>query len=501
MRSPISRRRFLKSTVATGAGYFFTASAVSAVRAADGPNDKVRFAGIGVGGKGSSDIDQAGKLGTVVALCDIDENTLNGKGNKYPSAAKYYDFRKMLDEMDKQIDAVTVSTPDHTHAVACMAAMKQKKHVYCQKPLTHTVHEARLLRETAAKMGVATQMGNQGSAHNGLRRAVEAVQAGIIGPVREAHVWTNRPVWPQAPRIMSRPPESPAPSHVHWDEFIGPAPMRPWADFEERRKDRNTGEEKVTRKGWYHDFNWRGWWDFGTGALGDMACHTANMAFRSLRLGYPLSVVAEATDVNAETFPSSARVTFQFPARDDMPPVSFVWYEGRKNGKYVLPRPELVKGQQKRADSEFSIYFADDRWHFFNPNEKDEKKRDSVVSSGSFLVGEKGVLFSPNDYGSDVYVVTESGVVRVTGKPEKLPINGKDDDGMKIEWVEAMKGGPPAFSNFDFAGQFTETILLGNVAIRFQGEKLDWDGPGMKFSNKPAANQHLHFEYRKGWTL
>ena len=222
-----------------------------------------------------------GALGTVVALCDIDERHLNSKSQKFPDAKKFFDFRQMLDDMGKQIDAVTVSTPDHTHAPASVMAMKMKKHVYTQKPLTHTVHEARVMRETAAKMGVATQMGNQGSAANGLRRAVEAVQAGIIGPVSEAHVWTNRPIWPQAPKIMTRPPESPTPSYVHWDEFIGPAPMRPYADYEEKRKDRRTGEEKITRKGYYHDFAWRGWWDFGTGALGDMACHTANMAFRA----------------------------------------------------------------------------------------------------------------------------------------------------------------------------------------------------------------------------
>jgi predicted dehydrogenase len=511
MPSRISRRRFLKATAVGSAGYFFTASAISAARAGDGPNGKVHFAGIGIGGKGSGDISQCAKLGTVVAICDIDENNLDKKTNEkdrdgeqhFLSSRRYFDYRKMLDEMGKQIDAVTVSTPDHTHAPASVMAMKMKKHVYTQKPLTHTVHEARVMRETAAKMGVATQMGNQGSAANGLRRAVEAVQAGIIGPVSEAHVWTNRPggYWKQAPNIMTRPPESPTPSYVHWDEFIGSAPMRPYADYEEKRKDRRTGEERVTRKGYYHDFAWRGWWDFGTGALGDMACHTANMAFRALKLGYPASVVAAATDVNPETYPSSAQVTFQFPARGDMIPVKFMWYEGQKNGKHVLPDPILVKGQRKRSTDEFAVYFADNQWHFFDPTEKEEKNRHQIVSSGSFLVGEKGVLFSPNDYGSKVFVVTENNVKRVEGDPKTLPINNKDDLGMKIEWVEAMKGGPPAYSNFDFAGQLTETILLGNVAIRMNGEKLEWDGPAMKFTNKPDANQFLHYEYRKGWTL
>ena len=499
MPSRIHRRRFLKTATAS-AGYFLTATAASAVRAGNKPNETVRFAGIGVGGKGSSDIDQAGKLGTVVALCDIDEKTLDAKAQKFPSAAKFFDFRKMFDDLGGQIDAVTVSTPDHTHAVASMMAMKLKKHVYCQKPLTHTVLEARRMRETAARMGVATQMGNQGSASNGLRRAVEAVQAGVIGPVREAHVWTNRPVWPQAPKIMTRPPESPVPAHVHWDEFIGPAPMRPYADFEQTRTDRRTGAKTTERKGWYHDFNWRGWWDFGTGALGDMACHTANMAFRACALGYPTSVVADATDVNPETYPSSAMVTFQFPARGEMPPLKFVWYEGRKNGLFVLPDPTLVKGQRKR-DAGHAVYFDKNQWHFVNPNEKDPKKQDIVVSSGSFLVGDKGVLFSPNDYGSDALIITEDRVEPLAGKPEKLPINNKDDDGMKIEWVEAIKGGPAPYSGFDFAALLTETILLGNVAIRMTGQKLEWDGPAMKFTNNPGANAHLHTEYRKGWSL
>jgi hypothetical protein len=276
--------------------------------------------------------------------------------------------------------------------------------------------------------------------------------------------------------------------------------MRPWADHEETQPDRRTGETKTVRKGYYHNFAWRGWWDFGTGALGDMACHTANMAFRALNLGYPTSVVAEATDLNPETYPSSAKVTFQFPARGEIIPVKFVWYEGKKNGKNVLPDPELVKGQRKRDDG-YAVYFAENQWHFVNPNAERPRDRDKVVSSGSFLVGEKAVLFSPDDYGADAYIVTESSVERLTGKPEKLPINNKDDSGMKIEWVEAMKGGPRAYSNFDFAGRLTETILLGNVAIRLSGEMLEWDGPGMQFTNKSAANQFLRTEYRKGWSL
>jgi predicted dehydrogenase len=462
----MNRRRFLKAVAAAaGTGYFYTASALSAGRAADGPNDKLRFAGIGVGGKGDGDISQAGKLGEVVALCDIDEVTLGNKAKEFSSAKKYFDFRKMFDEMGKQIDAVTVSTPDHTHAPASIMAMKMKKHVYCQKPLTHTVFEARQMREIAKQMGVATQMGNQGSAANGLRRAVELIQSGIIGAVSEAHVWTNRPAqyWSQAPEVVSRPKGVfQVPRNVHWEEFLGPAPERPYAPG-------------------YHPMKWRGFWDFGTGALGDMACHTANMAFRALRLGYPSSVTADATDLNPETYPSSAKITFQFPAREGMSPVAFTWYEGKRDGKKLLPPEELA---QKAIA--------------LDPNPRNKGK---LVDSGSILVGDKGILYSPDDYGAEFFLTPGNFEVINKKKPEKLPINNKDDDGMKIEWVEAIKGGPAAYSNFDFAAMLTETILLGNIAIRLTGEKLEWDGANLKFTNNEKANQYIHYEYRKGWTL
>jgi predicted dehydrogenase len=483
MSSSMNRRRFLQvSAAAAGAGFFHTTTAVSAARAAAGPNGKLHFAGIGVGvgGKGEGDIRQAGELGEVIALCDIDENRLAGIAQKFSSARKYYDYRKMLDEMARDIDAVIVSTPDHTHAPASIMAMKLKKPVYCQKPLTHTVYEARHMREVARQMGVATQMGNQGSAGNGLRRGVEVVQAGILGPVREAHVWTNRPIWPQAPRIMKRPPESPLPSYVHWDEFIGPAPFRPYAAYEETVTSRRTGQKRLEKKGWYHPFNWRGWWDFGTGALGDMACHTANLAFRALKLGYPTSVIADATDVNPETYPSSAKVTYEFPRRDEMPPVTLTWYEGRRDGKKLLPPADLLKKVVPL----------------------DTRHRGRVVDSGSILVGDKGILYSPNDYGGDFLLYPATNFEHVNrSKPERLPINDKGDLGMKAEWVEAIRGGPPAYSNFDFAGVLTEAILLGNIAIRLTGEKLDWNGPELKFTSNSTANQYLHYEYRNGWTL
>jgi predicted dehydrogenase len=445
-----NRRQFIQQTGLAGLGFWVAGGLTPAFSRS--PNEKLNIAGIGIGGKGSSDIDQAGKVGNIVALCDIDDGRLNEKAGKFSQAKKYNDFRKMLDEMGKQIDAVTVSTPDHTHAVAAMTAMRMGKHVYCQKPLTHTVREARELRLAARKYKVCTQMGNQGSAANGLREAVELIQAGGIGPVTEAHVWTNRPIWPQAPKLTKRPDPQPVPPNVHWDEWLGPAPERPYG------------------KG-YHPFAWRGFWDFGTGALGDMACHTANMAFRALKLGYPTSIVAENGEINPETYPGWATITFQFPARGDMPPVKFVWYEGHRDGNKVLPPKELLHGE-------------------------------APSDSGSLLVGAKGVLYSPNDYGARYLLLPKKNFEGVKPPQPTLPRNGHGDLGMKEEWARAIMENKPeiAYSNFDFASLLTETILLGNVAMR-AGKKLDWDGENMKFTNAPDAEKFLHFEYRKGWTL
>lgn len=464
-----NRRQFIQQTGLAGLGFWVAGGLTPAFSRS--PNEKLNIAGIGVGGKGSSDIDQAGKLGNVVALCDIDDNTLNNKAKKFPQAKKYNDFRKMFDEMGKSIDAVTVSTADHTHAAASMMAIKMGKHVYTQKPLTHTVREARELRLAAKKYKVCTQMGNQGSAENGLREAVEIIQAGAIGPVREVHVWTNRPIWPQGTDAILRVEaarkaafaalhgKSPTdlsfarpPKHVHWDVWLGPVAERPYAPI-------------------YHPFSWRGWWDFGTGALGDMACHTANMAFRALKLGYPNSIESKNGAINSETYPTWATITFQFPARGDMPPVKLVWYEGLKDRKKNLPSKELLHGQ--------------------NPPD-----------SGSLLVGDKGTLYSPNDYGA-AYVLLPKKNFQGFQKPKPtLPRNGRGDPGMKEEWVRAIMADKPeiAYSNFDFAGLLTETILLGNVAMR-AGKKLEWNGEDMKFTNAHDAEKFLHFEYRKGWTL
>jgi predicted dehydrogenase len=470
MARRVSRRRFLQTSALAGAGFWLHGLGTSPLQAARelaDPMQRLNIACIGVGGKGSSDTDNAGQVGNIIALCDVDSDFLDGKAQKFTKAQKFADFREMLSKLEKEIDAVTVSTPDHTHAPASVMAMRMKKAVYCQKPLTHTVFEARQMREIASKMGVATQMGNQGTAEDGLREAVELIQAGLLGKITEAHVWTNRPVWPQAPGVTTRYEEVPVPKYLTWDSWIGPAPFRPYAH--------GPVNPRNPKRGCYHDFNWRGWLDFGTGALGDMACHTANMAFMALKLGYPTSVSGEAGDVNKETFPSWARVVLDFPARGEMAPVTFTWYEGRKDGVLVHPPESLQK--------------------------KILKEGEKLASSGSIMVGEKGILYSPDDYGARYFLFMNPGIEKPKPPEKTLARNGRGDLGMKQEWVEAIKGGPKPFSNFDYAAMLTETILLGNIAYRFPGKKLLWDGPNLKFTNEDAANKLLSYEYRRGWVL
>ena len=477
MAARVSRRRALQLG-AGSLGYLFTGPVLSIPRVL-GANGKLRVAGVGSGvgspgGKGASDIEQAALVMDVAALCDIDDGRLAKRAAAWPTAKTYFDYRKMIADGGKEFDAVVVSAPDFHHAPAAALAVKAGKHVYVQKPLTHTVFEARYLKELAAKHKVCTQMGNQGSALSGLRRAVELVRAGTLGPVTEAHVWTNRPFkyWKQAPDVVARPSEAPVPAHVHWDEWLGPAAARPYAV--------RTAENGRPA---YHPHDWRGYWEFGTGALGDMGCHTANMAFRALKLGAPDSVVAEAGAINAETYPAWGVIHYSFPARGDMPACVLHWYEGARDGKRVLP-PDAVIGK------------------LLKPGEQ-------AADSGSILVGEKGTLYSPNDYGAKFRLTPEKDFSGLnTTKPEAGPPGVESDRGdndkfMKAEWAEAIKAGKPelASSNFDYAGQLTETLLLGNIAVRFAGQKLAWDAAKLAFPGNDAATRLVTKEYRKGWDL
>lgn len=463
----VSRRHFLRSTAMAAAG----ALVMPYISDAQVASKKFNVAVIGAGGKGSSDTDDTFNVGgNIAALCDVDGNTLNSRGKKYPNAKLYKDFRKMLDEVGKSIDAVTVSTPDHCHAIAATTAMKMGKHVYCQKPLTQTVYEARVMRDLAKKKKLVTQMGNQGSAGSGLRRAVEVIQAGVIGPVRQLHVWSNRPIWPQG---MDRPEGSdPVPAELDWDLWLGPAQFRPF------------------KKGVYHDFKWRGWQDFGTGALGDMACHTVNMPFRALKLGYPTSVMAEAPAMNKESYPLKSKIKFEFPARDGMPPLTFWWYDG---GNPKPNNPTSHDGNNKPSKEILTRVI--------------EMHGEQLPGSGCLLIGDKGQIFSPDDYGSQFFVA-------MTG--EKELVSGDKHDAVKVipqtiprspghnkEWANAiLNGGPAPYSEFAIAAYLTEIILLGCIAMRVGvGRNMEWNGPKMKSPNCPEAAKFVKRNYRKGWKV
>ncbi len=485
MKRQPNRRDFLKQTSAVGAGFWV---ATRAARAAKSPNEKFNAACIGCGGMGAGDTgDVADHGANVVALCDVDDDKAKGSYNRFPNAKRFHDFRDMFDKMHKEIDIVTVSTPDHTHAVAAMMAIKYGKHTFTQKPLTHDAYEARALTEAAARYGVCTQMGNQGTSENGLREAVEIVQSGAIGPVREVHVWTNRPVWPQgiyavlahrgtqewhldtdAPiwadgsktvRIASTHGEKPAsvPSTLQWDLWLGTSPKRAYDPM-------------------FMPFNWRGWWDWGTGALGDMACHTANMAFMACNLGYPTSLVAEASEYNDQTFPMWSVVRYEFPERANprggsMPPLKWTWYDGGSN------KPGWVNQTLKKL--------AHDR---------------DIPGSGSLIIGDKGTLFSPDDYGSRYFLLPQKDFEGYKPPTPWLPRANQDHKG---EWFRAIRENKPeiAMSNFAYAGPLTETVVLGCVALRMPGTKLEWDGPNLKFTNVPEANRYVQREYRSGWSL
>jgi predicted dehydrogenase len=457
MPSTANRRDFIKTSAALGAGFWIAARSATADDAAS-PTQKLNFACVGVGGKGDSDSNHISKFANVAAIVDIDDKTLDKKGSKFPDAKKFNDFREMFAQMGDKIDGVTVSIPDHNHAVVAMAAIKLGKHVYCQKPMTHNISEARALQEAARKYKVVTQMGNQGTALDEFRRGVEILQAQSFGPVREVHVWTNRPIWPQAPDIMARPADGEVcPPNWHWDNFLGPAPERPYS--------------KV-----YQPFNWRGWWDFGTGALGDMGCHTMNLPFMGLKLDHPTTIRGEAGDLNPETYPSWAKVEYEFDARGDMPPVKLVWWEGHKD----------------RAKTKRNIP-GHDVTHGFD-----------LPDSGSLMIGDNAMMMSISDYGDGQRLIFNSDVKGYGGPPpETLPRiqHGDHDENHKGEFVAAIQGKGKTTSNFDYAGKLVETILLGNVAIREEKKKLEWDAAAMNFKNDEGANKWLSYKYRDGYSL
>jgi predicted dehydrogenase len=438
MANRSSRREFMKISTVAGIGFWVAAG--SAARESKSSNEQIAMASIGIGGKGSSDSEDAANNGRMVAICDVDENRLNSLGeNKFPDAKRYTDFRKMLEEMGGRIDAVTISTPDHTHAPAALMAMRMGKHCFCQKPLARTIYETRLMAQVAKEMKVATQMGNQGTAESGLRRSAAFIKAGGLGTVKEVHVWTNRPVWPQG---APRPKSNKCPGNLKWNQWLGSAPVRPFSN------------------GVYHPLAWRGWWDFGCGALGDMACHTMNMPYMGLNLRNPTAAQAETSGHNGDFYPSKSKIVHEFAESEGRPALKLHWYDGG-----YLPDAEIVG--------------------------------EGAPIAGCLVVGEKGKLFSGGDYGDDMKLI---------GVEMPSEVKYVESPGHFEEWIRAIKGGEPAMSNFsDYAGPLTEMALLGNLAVWVAatgtGERIEWDAQNMKCTNIAGLESLVKPIYRAGYAL
>ncbi len=489
-KGTVSRRKFLQNSTAAAVGAsalgsFFIVPRHVLGKGFRAPSDKLNIASIGIGGKGSSDLRNTYNNGAenIVALCDVDWERGKQSFEAHPNAKKYKDFRKMFDEMGKDIDAVTVSTPDHQHAVAMMTAMQLGKHVYGQKPLTHDIYEARMLTEAARKYKVVTQMGNQGASNPGQQQMIDWFKKGLIGTVNEVHVWTNRPVWPQGIPVPEG--KGPAPSTIDWDLWVGTAP---WVEYTPA----------------YHPFKWRGWWHFGTGALGDMGCHLIDPPFRVLGLGYPTEVECSVGSVflkdwNPEYIPEgcppSSRTQLKFPAtKNNKSEVTMVWYDGGLRPAH----PELIPANDPLGDDD--------------------------SSNGAILIGDKGVM-TCGTYGLVPKLYTKD------GKKLEMTKSGEFDTkytplpeyGHHVAWTDACKAGfnskehKELRSSFDYAGPLTETVIMGNLGIRsytlrepgpegkgftFPGrKKLLWDGKNMKITNYEPANQFVKRNYRGDWTL
>lgn len=483
-KNSISRRKFLTNTAIAAAGFTIVPRHVLGGVGFTAPSDTLNIAGIGVGGMGRSNLNNITEK-NVVALCDVDYKYAAKAFMDYPKAKKYKDYRIMLEEMHKDIDAVVISTPDHTHAITAADSMKMGKHVYLQKPLTHSIYESRYLTRLAKETGVATQMGNQGHSGEGTRLFAEWIRNGEIGDPIEAHCWTNRPIWPQG---LERPDEQPpVPSSLDWDLFIGPAEYRPYHPA-------------------YTPWNWRAWWDFGTGALGDMGCHIIDPVYFALQLGHPTAFEGSSTLLNTESAPIAEKVTYYFPENKldkiKMPELKMTWYDGG-----LMPeRPEGIEPGKIMGDG----------------------------SGGSMVVGTKGTIIC-STYGLDPYII---------GRENNPPVVEKTiprvETNHEMDWVRACKESKEnrveASSHFGYSGPFNEVVVMGNLAVRLQDlkKKLEWDGENMRIKNigeneeirvitsdkftvvdgdpkfdtqyatinaKKAAEEYIKHNYREGWEL
>jgi predicted dehydrogenase len=468
------------------------------------PNEKLNIASIGAGGRAAADIRGCAPTENLVALCDVDGKEAAATFKQFEKATKYQDFRKMLDKEGRNIDAVVVAIPDFMHATAATWCMERGKHVYVEKPLTRTAWEARWLRDTAAKYKVATQMGNQGYSNEGTRQCAEMIWAGEIGDVTEVHAWTNRPVWPQG--LTAIPAEDRVPDTLDWDLWQGVSAARPYTSG-------GAAYEKERYK-FYQPFNWRGFFDYGCGSLGDMACHILGAPNLALRLGPPSSVECVRQDgASPFMFPKSSTVRFDFPARGNMPAVKVFWYDNCKvnpqlpgvpDGEFLgdlptRPQPPRPPGQPApaAAPAPRSPYqgrvFSWPEWTEIQPLLSIPKSL--PTPNGSLFVGSKGML-TTGTYGESTRLLPVEKMKDYSFPPPLLTRS----PGHHRDWIRACKGGDPACSNFDIAAPFTEWILLGVVALRVPG-KLEWDSAKMRFTNSTEANRYVKPAFRKGWSI
>lgn len=508
----VSRRHFFFGSLLAGAVPLAGFGSEPSLKALGykSPNEKLNIASIGAGGKARSDIAGCAKTETIVALCDVDDKNAAKTFAKFPDVPKFKDYRVMLDKQGNTIDAVIVTIPDHMHATAAIHAMSLGKHVYVQKPLAHTVWECRELLKAAEKYKVATQMGNQGYSNEGTRQCAEMIWSGEIGNVTEVHAWTNRPVWPQGPQ----PPltQSPVPATLDWDLWLGIAEERPYSED-------------------YLPFLWRGFYDFGSGALGDMACHILGAPNMALRLGAPTSVECVSQDGRSDTyFPAKSVVRFDFPARGSMPPVKIFWYDAKREEQPDLPNapkdqilgdlPENrvgdAQGQVRPKEHQIvGEVFTD---QFFSPkempkeedhppasqeanmtpHERDVAKWLSLIgkgTNGSLFIGDKGMI-TTGTYGENTRLIPVEKMRDYEFPPEFLPRS----PGHYRDWIRACKGGVPACSNFSVSAPFTEWIALGAIATKLNC-RLEWDTENMKITNNSQANELLKPRIRKGWSI
>ena len=455
----VSRRTFIRRSAVATAALQIVPGSVLGLNGQTPPSRKLNVAGIGVGGMGGSNIKKCVEAGdNIVALCDVDSNYAAHTFKEYPGAKVYVDYREML-ERQKDIDAVVIATPDHTHAPIAMACMRAGKHVYVQKPMAYSVGEARAMTEAARRHKVITQMGNQGRSGDGVRMVCEWIWSGAIGAVREVHAWTNRPVWPQGIEV-GRPSDTPAvPGGFDWDRWLGPAPLRPYHPC-------------------YHPQSWRAWCDFGTGSLGDLGCHVLDCVYWSLKLKYPVSVEGnistywggfwKKTEPKNENFPRSGIVRYKFPEREGLPPVSLTWWDGG----LMPPRPEELEEGRQMGDSDGGVLF----------------------------IGDKGKLMC-GCYGRSPRLIPETAMKTFHLPPKTIERVPGGENGHEKNWLQAIKDGKPAISNFDYAGPFAEMVLLGNLAVRFPERRLLCDGEAMKVTNDTDAQAFVSRKYREGWTL